>query len=657
MKRTPITVRYILSVYVTGLLFFTFFRCLLVYTNAASLHSIPAVWGILFHTMFMGLRFDTVVSGYVLILPATILLVSELLNLLKRPVILAAHIFICALYTAAFFICAADIPFFKNYNNRLNVSILNWIDSPLFMVRMVWEDNSFLAYFFLFIITAVLFIMIATHRYKKFIGHVINPGTHQQAKVIYRAAACVLLPGLMVLGMRGRTDEKSPIIAGTAYFCNYDLPNQAGLNPVFTFMWSWTDELKDENRKLTLMDDSAALQNVRYYLHIEPGQGNKEYPICRNVATGVPEHKYNVVVVVMESMSAYYMARFGNKNNLTPNLDTLAAKGYSFDNFYSAGIHTFNGIFSVLYAYPALMARHTMEGAIIHSYTGLPMFFRQRGYETMYFTTHDDQFDNVGGFLSANNVHKIISKKDYPSSEVLSTLGVPDHVMLGFSIPKLNECYSQHKPFLAMYMTASNHNPFIVPGNVPFKANHPEVRGGCVEYADWAIGNFMKQAETQPWFANTIFVFVADHGAGEGICYEGLPLAYNHIPCIIYAPMLLDSPRVIKSPGGQIDIFPTIAGLEGGSYTNNTLGIDLLRDSRPYMYFSQDDKVAVANTTQLYIWRKSGPESLLGLADGKEYLPNNRAMADSMKQYAFSMIQTAQWMLYNKKTGAQVNEH
>ena len=39
-------------------------------------------------------------------------------------------------------------------------------------------------------------------------------------------------------------------------------------------------------------------------------------------------------------------------------------------------------------------------------------------------------------------------------------------------------------------------------------------------YADYSIGKFMEEARKHPWFDDTVFVFVADHGAsssGRGI--------------------------------------------------------------------------------------------------------------------------------------------
>lgn len=75
------------------------------------IHTIPDAWSTMSYAMFMGLRFDTVVSGYILSLPALVLLTAEILKVLNNKVLMAAHIYLCAMYATAFFICAADIPF------------------------------------------------------------------------------------------------------------------------------------------------------------------------------------------------------------------------------------------------------------------------------------------------------------------------------------------------------------------------------------------------------------------------------------------------------------------------------------------------------------------------------------------------------------------
>lgn len=649
MKRVPLSVRYLFRIYCLGILFFTFFRLVFLYKGWHAAEHIPTTT--ILQTLFMGYRFDTVISGYILALPLVVLTIAEFGRFLSRGILLGVNAFLSLLYTIAFFGCAADIPFFLAYNNRLNITVLNWTDSPKFMIKMIATEWSYLVYFLIFFAVAIVFIILLVRVYRRYVAE-LRAGKPKPSFLLLPVSLFVML--LLFVGIRGRVEAKSPIMIGTAYFSQYDFANQAGLNPIFSFIHSWLESLKEENKYLHLADDKEAIASVQQYLQVS--HSNYNSPIARMVYSDTIPAKYNVVLVLMESMSAGFMRHGDNTQDLTPVLDGLADKGYYFSNFYSAGIHTFNGVFSTLYGFPALLARHSMVGATIPHYTGLPYVMQQNGYETLYFTTHDDQFDNVGGFVTANHINRVISTKDYPEKAVVSALGVPDHFMFDFALPIFDKYHIQHKPFFAAMMTGSNHAPYALPTDIPFSPKHTDVRDGNVEYADWAIGHFIAEAKKHAWYNNTIFVFVADHGALEpngNAGFGDMPYSLNHIPCIIYSPLLIDAPKVFSQPGGQIDVLPTICGLLRFSYINNTMGVDLLSQNRPYMYFSSDDKVGVADTTSFYIWHTDGREAMYGFNNRQhDILSLQRSKADSMKKYAFSMLQTTEWLLQNNKTGA-----
>src|SRR5690606_4728694 len=185
----------------------------------------------------------------------------------------------------------------------------------------------------------------------------------------------------------------------------------------------------------------------------------------------------------MESMGSCYIGHFNNEK-LTPNLDKLISQSVSYENVYTAGIHTYNGVYSTLFGQPAIMDKHTMHYTVIPEMKGgLPKILKENGYSTYYFTTHDDQFDNIGGFLSANGVERVVSVHDYPSSEVKSTLGVPDHVMFGKVISEMNARTSE-KPFFTTILTGSNHTPYILPKNISLKTKLKEMKSKQIEYSD-----------------------------------------------------------------------------------------------------------------------------------------------------------------------------
>jgi phosphoglycerol transferase MdoB-like AlkP superfamily enzyme len=297
-----------------------------------------------------------------------------------------------------------------------------------------------------------------------------------------------------------------------------------------------------------------------------------------------------------------------------------------------------------------------MNTTTIRRFSGFSNILKE--YESVYFTTHDDQFDNAGGFLIANGFKYIISQKDYPSAMVLSTLGVPDHSMFEYSIQKLNELSRSGKPFFSVFMTASDHGPYIIPPDIDFKPKNNDKQKQIVEYADWSIKRFLQLASAQDWFRNTVFAFIADHGAYSPVTTHtpvtyDMPLSYHHTPLIIYAPYIITQPRQFDCLGGQIDVFPTVMGILNFPYINNTFGIDLLREKRPYMYFSADDKIGCLDRDFFYVFRTNGIETLYKYRDSdtKNYIMQYKSAADSMKAYAFSMLQSAQWITENNKTG------
>ena len=66
---------------------------------------------------------------------------------------------------------------------------------------------------------------------------------------------------------------------------------------------------------------------------------------------------------------------------------------------------------------------------------------------------------------------------------------------------------------MTVALTTSNHEPFQLPEK--FYEAHPDLERESVEvgaiFADQAIGEFFDKAKKEPYYQDTIFVFVADH--------------------------------------------------------------------------------------------------------------------------------------------------
>jgi phosphoglycerol transferase MdoB-like AlkP superfamily enzyme len=638
-KRSFRNITSTVKIYLLALLIFSGFRLCLFMTELLRIDK-SAPGHDIFISFFMGLRFDLVICSYIMLLPFVLLTIDFLYyrsNVLK----IISFYYTLILFSIAFLVCAADIPWFHQFYSRFSVIAFQWAGSPLFVMKMIFQEPRYWIYSVLFVVSIVLF-------YKPLKNIIYTESKPDpDSRVWVSAGFSVLFFGLMVIGIRGRVEQKSPILVGTAYFCNNSFLNQLGLNPNFTFIQSLLDNMKEDNKPVELMDEHLAIANVQTYFGIS--NTNNDFPLSRKENMGPVVHPLNnVIIIIMESMSAAKMERHGCKEKLTSFLDSISREGYYFENAYTAGIHTFNGIFSTLFSFPALFTHNPMKESSMFNYHGIASALKKYDYSTIYFTTHDGQFDNVEGFLKANDFERVVSINDYPAEQIKTTLGVPDDFMFEFSIPLLNDLHRKGKPFLSVFMTASDHGPYYIPDY--FKPRKGEVKNQIVEFADFSLKKFLQLSAKQSWFSNTLFVFVADHGALINASYD-LSLDYNHTPLIFYAPHIIKNPEAFDQMAGQIDIYPSIMGLLGMPFVNNTLGINLFKENRPYIYFNADDKYGVIDETWLLIVRKDKFTGLYRYRgnDLANYSDKEPGIVSKMKTYAESNLQVYQYLLKRQK--------
>lgn len=631
----------ILKTYLLALSIFTIFRVILFITELDRVvFDEVSLWTII-QAFIIGIRFDIVITGYILLLPALILLIQDISGFPEKIILKISFYWVFFLFSFSFMISAADIPYFNQFYDRFSIGAFEWIENFDFVISMILQEPKYSL--ILIPLTAILITLF------KLLNHIFKKQKNTKPKIntYINILVSIVFLMMMFIGIRGRVQKKSPIRVGTAYFSDNSFLNKLGLNPVFTLMKSYLESKDVRNSSINFMDENKAIKKVQSYLNID--RVVYDSPIARKIIPITSqEKKPNIVVIIMESMSAAKMSRHGSKNQMTPFLDSLAKNSIYFENIYTSGKHTFNGIFSTLFSFPALYRQHSMKQ--IREYDGISKTLLEKGYSTTYFTTHDSQFDNVEGFLRANHFQNIIGQSNYPSKEVKTTLGVPDDYMFRYSIPVVNDLHSKNKPFFVTFMTASDHGPYYIPDY--FQPNSKKIKHQIVEYADWSLKNFMKTCEKQVWFDNTIFVFIADHGTPLDAKYD-ISLNYFHTPLIFYAPGMIKSNDVISDIGSQIDVFPTLMGLIKQPYINNTLGIDLLKEKRKYAILNDDDKIGIIDTTYFCIMKRN--EKKLQLFQYKENSKLNlyedeKVKAHDMTEFAKSMMQTFQMMITNNKT-------
>src|ERR1051326_2079175 len=204
----------IFKIYPLAVIIFFLFRFILFVTELKRIDEATSTSDILY-SFFMGIRFDIVICGYILVLPYLVLTLLELNG--KKNLIISKILFyfIFSFFTLTFFICAADIPYFNQFFSRFSVTAFEWVNSPLFVIKMIAQEPKYWMTIIPFLILSFIF-----YRMLKRIWKSVYDVETKKGNIYFKAGISILFLGFIFLGIRGRIDEKSPIRVGTAYFCN-----------------------------------------------------------------------------------------------------------------------------------------------------------------------------------------------------------------------------------------------------------------------------------------------------------------------------------------------------------------------------------------------------------------------------------------------------
>ena len=644
MKRLYQSLLWLISIHIAGLLVFSLFR----FTEFVSLHSqIVHPEASVFGAFIRGVWFDNVIGCYILLVPLVVAGAVAVVGRSHRLVYRFTAWWFSILYALAFMASAANTPYFAYFFKNINSSIFLWFGYTATTAGMLFEEKSYWLYILLYFLLAGGFVWTVfklTNIFRKRIEK--QPADSLNVRCIAsRGIVWVLAVLLCLFGIRGRRGY-NPIKVSEAYYCDDSFLNQLGINPSFNLLTSVLDDLRKENRELHLMPYAEAISYARASLGIQ-GKADSNHVLRRRVVSAISPRRHNVVVILMESMSASLLKTFCQPDELTPTLDSLYRCSLAFTNCYSAGIHTNHGLTASLYSFPALMFRNLMKGTVTPHREGIPTILRREGYHNMFFMTHEAQYDNMKAFFSTNGYDDIYSQENYPRDSVVNSFGVGDHFEMNFALGKINAAARRHNPFLATILTISNHPPYKVP--TWFHARSKEAEKQIVEYADWSIGQFLKAARREPWYRNTVFVIYADHGKMVGKTDGELPVSYNHIPLLIFGPDV--KPQLYDGLAQQVDIVPTVLGLLGLSYDYDGFGVDLLKTRRQMVFYSADNQVVARDYQRCFVYNPGMQKAFCydALPGWKLRESHDTKAFSPLRKYVFAMEQTAQFMLNRQR--------
>lgn len=274
-------------------------------------------------------------------------------------------------------------------------------------------------------------------------------------------------------------------------------------------------------------------------------------------ATAAGDTPPNVVIVFLESWSAYRMASYGGARQTTPRFDALRANSLTTRDMLAGGKRTTEGLFATLCSAQnplgATVAQTQLQN---YRYDCLPKILREKGYHSAFFQGTVSGTSGTGAFVQLLGFEQSFGKEHAHDNRLPhNSWGMHDPDLYHFTLEKLA---TLPQPFLAGVNTNSTHDQLLPAGYKPvFPEDSPASRyDNVLHFADQAFGEFVEQLFTR--FPNTVLVALADHtGPWEN------PLINSYrIPFLIHAPGRV-TPRLLDITASQRDVAPTLLALLG----------------------------------------------------------------------------------------------
>jgi len=431
---------------------------------------------------------------------------------------------------------------------------------------------------------------------------------------------------------------------------------------IYSFFAAFRNNRMDYDEFYTSVADREAFGIIREKLKADNSEYTSEgFSIHRKITDSLhsAENK-NVVFILVESLSGSFMKEFGNKENITPFLDSLAQQSIFFENLYATGTRTVRGMEAVTLCIPPTPGQSIVKRPENSNLYTVNSVFRSRGYDSNFFYGGDGYFDNMNAYFGGNgfNIYdrgrgSVLSddikatRNNIGDDEVTfeNAWGICDEDIFNKMLGVADRQYASGKPFFNFVMTTSNHRPYTYPSG---KIDIPSGTGraGAVKYTDLALRELFEKAKTRPWYKNTVFVIVADHCASSAGKDE-IDVANYHIPAfIVNLPEGKNSK--IKKLCSQIDLFPTLFSLMHWSYDSDFFGRDatdngfeeraLMGTYRKLTLMKQDKVMILSDQKKQAFYSWNNKDNSL------KPLPIDRSFLNE----AISWYQTADYLFTNK---------
>jgi phosphoglycerol transferase MdoB-like AlkP superfamily enzyme len=545
----------------------------------------------LLKSLWYGSSMDISMAAYITLPVGLFILAGIFLSFFQKPLVYRIYTGIVLFFVLL--LIGVDINVFKAWGYRIDASPLKYLSNP----KEAWASVSNLpvAWILLGFLVAFLSLLFLS---EKFIKTELRKMKIARPRWL-QALIILLLLGAFIIPIRGGF-QLAPLNQSTVYFSANNFVNQASINAPWNFMHSLSHNTESKKNPFLYLEPKEA-QAIRDSLFVSGLQTD-------TILKMTPGIKPNVILIVWESFTekATHIKQGGIE--ITPGFNELKKEGIYFSNIYGSGDRTDKGIVAVLSGYPAQPTTSIVKTPVKAS--KLPMLSKElaaNGYNTSFYYGGELEFANMKAYLLGGNFKKYTSKNDFDEKDQNSKWGAHDGVVMNKVIDGLNK---ETAPFFSTWLTLSSHEPFETPLAPVIKGNDDvSLFLNSLHYTDQVVYDFIKQAQKQSWWANTLVLITADHG--HRLPYTGKKIDDFKIPVLFLGGALRQTGITKANTASQVDIASTILTQLGLPSKDFTWSRNMLAKQAPqWAYFCFNNGYGFVQPDNYFIFDNVGKKAI-----------------------------------------------
>ncbi len=647
MNNNKLLIQWVKKIFIFLMLVFFVFRCI-----TATLFIPPqySIWQLL-GSFLLGLVYDAKWAA-IACLPIVLLGFIKMLHAYNNNIARWCWIVYITLVSFLYlFMYGADFGHFAYVGTRLNASALNFFEDPNEMIGMLFQTYPML----LILIALAIAMLCMGWLYNTWYKKVKKIHGNNNASINYIWVYVLL--GFFVYGK----PWYKPLQRNDAMkiFSN-KFNAYLALNPMQNFFTSLSFRKP--------MRSVDGLEKHKAFIASYFGNTNNNTLERSEIATNKVDTPKNIVIVLCESLSMYKTSMSGNILNPTPYMDSLTKQSTFFNRCFTPHFGTARGLFALTTGIPDVqLSKFSSRNADVVN--NKPCVLNaMSNTNKYYFLGGSASFNNFKGIVNNIDGIQIVERGAFKAPEV-NTWGISDKQLF---IAAHNTFAKSTKPFAAIIQTSQNHRPFTVSrddaactfNNYTKKQLQEngfteQAEYNAMKLFDFSVQHFIALAKTAPYFKNTLFVFVGDHGiAGNATAmypnaWTTEKLGEEHVPLLFYAPWL--APQVRNEVVSQIDVLPTALGICGQSFQNKTMGRDLLNANKKsnyafIIYHDEGDYGIVTDSTYYIKSTDFAKEQIVSTINNTTINAGaNKQHITQLGTIADSYLAIARWCLVNVK--------